>query len=220
MMQLRLPPSNSRTRLGDMSVLQALDWAFRREHVQLELPEREAPEERGSGFGMEYVLLQRAQLGGVKIDEFGGRFGGSEPHEDAEVIAAIVSKMPDDLGGLHMAIRLSEHARAGLVPDWMPGAVPRMVPLEWKASKHGPKARSEVIGSGTIMHRGKQVAYESRWCPVTIHPDPQRIASFRAFYTEWWFAVSYVRRMLGECGMLREVRIKAEMPPMAPWKVG
>ncbi|WP_246849205.1 hypothetical protein [Rubellimicrobium arenae] len=218
---IRLPASNSRTRLGEMSVLQALDWAFRREHAQLELPERREVWERGRGFGMEYVLIQRARLG-VSVDEFGpGNWGGSTPHEDAEVIAAIVSKMPDDLGGRHMAVRVAEHARAGLVPDAMVGALPRFEPVEWCIpNRHGRKAKSEVIGTGAFVHRGRQVNYESRWCQVTLRPDPQQIASARAGYTEWWFAVSHVRRTLRDCGMLREIGITDEMPALVPWEKG
>ena len=80
-----------------MSVQQALEWAFRVEHAQLELPEPPDPErEQGFGFGLEYVLLQRAILG-CKID--GGHYKiGSYTHEDAEVIAATVAGMPDSLG--------------------------------------------------------------------------------------------------------------------------
>jgi hypothetical protein len=47
-----------------MGVQQALEWAFRVEKVQLERPERPDPERcQGYGFGLEYVLLQRAVLG-------------------------------------------------------------------------------------------------------------------------------------------------------------
>ena len=73
-----------------MSVQQALEWAFRVEHAQLELPEQHDPEQdHGFGFGLEYVLLQRAILG-CKVD--GGQYKiGSYTHEDAEVIAATVA---------------------------------------------------------------------------------------------------------------------------------
>ena len=93
-----------------MSVQQALEWAFRVEHAQLELPEPPDPErDQGFGFGLEYVLMQRAALG-CKID--GGRYKlGDYTHEDAEVIAATVSGMPDDLGGKRMAIRVAAWSR-------------------------------------------------------------------------------------------------------------
>ena len=104
-----------------MSVQQALEWAFRVEHAQLELPEPPDPE-RGQvfGFGLEYVLMQRAALG-CKID-CGQYKIGTYTHEDAEVIAATVDGMHDTLGGKRMAIRVAEIARDGLTPDWMQGA--------------------------------------------------------------------------------------------------
>jgi hypothetical protein len=60
-------------------------------------------------------------------------------HEDAEVIAATVAGMPDSLSGKRIAIRVAELARAGLTPNWMPGAVPRCVPAEIKRTRHGDR---------------------------------------------------------------------------------
>lgn len=96
------------------------------EQAQLDLPLPPDVTDEGFGSGLEYVLLQRAALG-CKID--GGQYKiGGYTHEDAEVIAATVAGTPDSLGGKRMAIRVAELARAGLTPDWMPGAVPRCVP--------------------------------------------------------------------------------------------
>ena len=111
-----------------LGVQAALEWAFRVEQAQLELPPRKDGADEGFGFGLEYVLLQRAILG-CKVD--GGQHKmGSYTHPDAEVIAATVAGMPDRLGGIRMAIYVAELARAGMTPDWMPGVVPRCVPLE------------------------------------------------------------------------------------------
>jgi hypothetical protein len=95
-----------------LGVQAALEWAFRIEKAQLELP---APKDvTEEGFGLEYVLLQRAALG-CKVD--GGQHKiGSYTHSDAEVITATVAGMPDSLGGIRMAIRVAELARAGLSP--------------------------------------------------------------------------------------------------------
>ena len=72
-----------------MGVQAALEWAFRTEKAQLELPQRKDVAEEGFGFGLEYVLLQRAALG-CKVD--GGQHKmGSCTHPDAEVIAATVA---------------------------------------------------------------------------------------------------------------------------------
>ena len=68
-----------------LGVQAALEWAFRVERAQLDLPERPDPERgQGFGFGLEYVLLQRAALG-CRID--GGQHKlGSYTHADAEVM--------------------------------------------------------------------------------------------------------------------------------------
>ena len=124
----RFPNGNTSTRRA-LGVQQVLEWAFRTEKARLELPEPPDPErDEGLGFGLEYVLMQRAALG-CRID--GGRYKpDSSAHEDAEVIAACVAGLPTSLGGTRMAIRIAELTRAGMTPDWMPGAVPRCVPVE------------------------------------------------------------------------------------------
>ena len=50
-----------------LDVQAALEWAFRVEQAQLELPPPKDVTEEGFGFGLEYVLLQRAMLG-CKVD--------------------------------------------------------------------------------------------------------------------------------------------------------
>lgn len=202
-----------------MSVQQALEWAFRVEHAQLELPEPPDPErEQGFGFGLEYVLLQRAILG-CKVD--GGQYKiGSYTHEDAEVIAATVAGMPDSLGGKRMAIQVAELARAGLTPDWMPGAVPCCVPVEVKRNQHGERATTIVVGTERIMTRGKWRTVEVLACPVTFSPHPEQIEAARRAYDDWWLALAWVQEGLLSSGMLRDVQITAVMPKGRPWKKG
>ena len=199
-----------------MPVQQALEWAFRVEHAQLELPEPPDPErEHGYGFGLEYVLMQRAALG-CKID--GGRYKmGTYPHEDAEVIAAAVAGMPDSLGGKRMAIRVAELARAGLTPDWMPGAVPRCVPVEMKRNRYGDHATTVVVGSERVLSRGKWRKVEVRACPVSYSPYPEQIEGARRAYTDWRRALAWVRDGLADGGMLREVEMMTTMPKVKPW---
>ena len=50
-----------------LGVQAALEWAFRVEQAQLELPPVKDVSEEGFGFGLEYVLMQRAALG-CKVD--------------------------------------------------------------------------------------------------------------------------------------------------------
>ena len=202
-----------------LGVQAALEWAFRVEKAQLELPERPDPERgsgTGTGFGLEHVLLQRAALG-CKVD--GGQYKmGGYTHADAEVIAATVAGMPDSLGGKRMAIRVAELARAGLTPDWMPGAVPRCIPVETRQNQHGERATTVVVGIERVLTRGKWRSVEVLACPVTWRPHPEQIAFVRRGYDDWWQALSWVRDGLIDGGMLREMAIKPAMPKMKPWE--
>jgi len=202
-----------------LGVQAALEWAFRVEKAQLELPERPNPERgsgTGTGFGLEHVLLQRAALG-CKVD--GGQYKmGGYTHADAEVIAATVAGMPDSLGGKRMAIRVAELARAGLTPDWMPGAVPRCIPVETRQNQHGERATTVVVGIERVLTRGKWRSVEVLACPVTWRPHPEQIAFVRRGYDDWWQALSWVRDGLIDGGMLREMAIKPAMPKMKPWE--
>jgi hypothetical protein len=200
-----------------MSAQQALEWAFRVEHAQLELPEPPDPErDQGFGVGLEYVLMQRAALG-CKID--GGQHKtGTYTHEDAEVIAATVAGMPDHLGGKRMAIRVAELARAGLTPDWMPGAVPRCVPVEMKRNRHGDHATTVVVSAERVLSRGKWRTVEVRACPVMFRPDARQIEAARRAYAEWWVALVWLRDSLADSALTKELQVTHNLPPKKPWK--
>ncbi len=214
-------PTNRSTSGGgkakrSMSIQQALDWAFRVEKAQLELPLPQDAAEEGYSFGLEYVLMQRALLG-CKVDGGQNKMGGYV-HEDAEVIAATVAMLPDALGGKRMAIRIAELARAGLTPDWMPGAVPRCVPRDTRKNQHGVRAVTEVVGTEHILTRGKRRTVEVLACPVTWRPHPEQIASARRGYEDWWQALDWGRDTLQDSRMLRKVEVIAVMPKVRPWR--
>ena len=202
-----------------LGVQAALEWAFRIEKAQLELPERPDPERgsgTGTGFGLEHVLLQRAALG-CKVD--GGRYKmGSYTHADAEVIAAIVAGMPDSLGGKRMAIRVAELARAGLTPDWMPGAVPRCVPVDTRRNQHGERAITMVVSTERVLSRGRWRTVDVLACPVSFSPHPQKIEAARRDYDDWMQALGWVRDGLIDGGMLREIELNGAMPKVKPWQ--
>jgi hypothetical protein len=201
-----------------LGVQAALEWAFRVEKAQLELPPPTDVTEEGFGFGLEYVLMQRGALG-CKIDGGQHKMDGYV-HEDAEVIAATVAGLPDSLGGKRMAIRVAELARAGLTPDWMPGAVPRCVPVDIKRNRQGDRAVSVVVGTARVLIKGKWRIVEVRACPVTFTPTMQQIDSARQAYDDWWAALDWVRDGLIAGGMLREVEVTAAMPKVRPWRKG
>jgi hypothetical protein len=198
-----------------LGVQAVLEWAFRVEKAQLELPPPKDVSEEGFGFGLEYVLLQRAALG-CKVD--GGQHKiGSYTHADAEVVAATVAGMPDNLGGIRMAISVAEMARGGITPNWMPGAVPRCVPVDIRRNRHGDRAVSVVVGTEGVLVNGNWRTIEVRACPVTWRPHPEQITSARRGYEDWWHALDWVRDGLMAGGMLRELEMTMVMPKLRPW---
>ena len=208
-------PGGQRTKRA-LGVQAALEWAFGVEKAQLELPPLKDLAEEGFGFGLEYILLQRAILG-CKID--GGQHKiGSYTHPDAEVIAATVAGMPNSLGGIRMAIQVAELARAGMTPDWMPGVVPRCVPMEIKNNQHGERATTIVVGTERVKTRGKWRTVDVLACPVTWRPHPEQIASARRGYQDWWQALDWVREGLIAGRMLREAAVTEAMPKVRPWE--
>lgn len=198
-----------------LGVQAALEWAFRVEKAQLDLPQPKANGGEGFCFGLEYILLQRAALG-CKIDGGQNKIG-TYTHEDAEVIAATVAALPDSLGGKRMAIGIAELARAGLTPDWMPGAVPRCVPIEVKRNQHGERATTVVVGTERFFSRGKWRSVEILACQVTYAPHPQQIDAARRGYEDWWLALGWVREGLIEGRMLRDTEVTPVMPKDRPW---
>jgi len=213
---MRVQPSAGGKPKRALGVQAALEWAFRVEKAQLELPPRQDAEDESRGFGLEYVLMQRTILG-CKVD--GGQYKmGSYTHPDAEVIAATVAGLPDSLGGIRMALRVTELARAGITPDWMPGAVPRCVPRETRENQHGIRAITEVIGTERVLSRGKWRRVDVLHCPVIWRPHPEQIVSARRGYNDWWATLEWVRDGLVAGGVLVDVEVNAMMPKLRPWE--
>jgi hypothetical protein len=201
-----------------LGVQAILEWAFRVVKDQLELPQRRDTDSEGYGFGMEYVLIQRGLLG-CKVDGGGGS-SQSYTHEDAEIVAATLAGMPNGLGGKRMAIHVAELARAGMTPDWLPGVVPRCVPVAIKRNQNGERSTTVVVGVERVLHRRRR-----RWrsvevlaCPVIWRPHPEQIASAQPGNEDWWLALDWVRDGLLAGGMLRDVEVTAAMPKVRPWK--
>ena len=121
-----------------------------------------------------------------------------------------------------MAIRVAELARAGLTPDWMPGAVARCVPTLVKLNQHGVHVGTVVVGTERIRVRGPTArgtwkTFEILACPVTFSPHPHQIAAARRGYDDWWQALGWVGDGLTAGGMLREVAVTTAMPKSRPW---
>lgn len=199
-----------------VGVQQILEWAFGRECAQIRTdPHARLEGEARPGVDMIWIMAKRAELGGVRIDTSIGR---SCPHDDAEIVAAIVENLPSNRGGIGMAIRIAELARAGITPDWMPGARPRMVPLNgWHINRHGCRAKSEVHRVIEYVHRGRRIKREVRWCPTTWQPSASQIAAARRGYLDWWGALQEISVNL-RCIDLRDHLVTDTMPPRKPWE--
>ena len=200
-----------------LGIQQILEWAFGREHARLETdPYMQIGGIGLPGISMEYILMERMRLGGIRIDTSVGR---SYPHDDAEVVAAILERLPDARGGMPMAIQIAEYARAGITPDWLPGARTRVVPCGWRETKHGRYALTELVATVSYKHRGRKVSREVRCCPVTYTPSASKIAASRRGYLDWWGALRDLRLSLQAIDLRAHI-VSDVMPPMKPWERG
>lgn len=194
--------------MREMSIRAALEWAFSTELVSIEFDEiHDGP----GGVDTIWRLMQRGRLG-CKVD--GG--GRTMRHDDAEVIASFVGSLGPEFGGRGMAVRIAQLARCCDVPDWMPGAVPRCVPVEVVQNPHGTFSRTVVVGQVEVLRRGRKKKVDVLACPVDFVPRAAKIASVRRAYTEWWCALLELRVGLAHAG-LRTISITQQMPPRAPW---
>lgn len=219
MMQVRAMDMAVREPIRRALPVQALlEWAFADECAQLDFDEEAGRAYDRLAVDPIWRMMRQAELG-CRID--GGRHVGLEPRraEDAELIAAVVARLPVAHGGRSMAVRVVELARARSAPDWMEGARPRVEPVTWRKNRHGWHAGSEVAATEWITTRhGRVRPYEVRYCPVVVRPTAQQIAAARRGYLDWWGALLYLRADLAHAGLQRHAVSKV-MPPMTPWRL-
>lgn len=214
----------ARSEVQDVAILDLLVWAFQRECAQLDF-DRHGVSAAGWGYvSSTAAIIQHEQLG-CRVD--GG--GRSDPHPDADVVASAVASLPEARGGRGMAIRVAELARAGAVPDWMPDAVPRVVPVETHTNRHGTRAKTvdaSVFGwegwapQPRRNRKGVVVRDPVRVCPVMVRPSADQIARARRAYLDWWGALLELREGFRAYGGLSAFAVVEAMPVMAPWRVG
>lgn len=210
-----VPAKRSRRAMG---IQQALEWAFGREFASLDLDVIDPENDRGPAVSLEWVIAQRAALGCSIDGSTGGGWGGSAPHRDAEVIAAFVANLSKDQGGRWMATRIAALARAGITPDWMPDATPRLVARGWRNTKHGPFAETEIVERVETAIRGRVVKVDWVACPLVVRPTAAQIHAARGFYLDWWSALLHLSGELRRGGMLDDIELTDAMPPMTPWR--
>ena len=83
-----------------------------------------------------------------------------------------------------------------MTPDWLPGVVPRCVPVETKSNQHGERSTTIVVGVERVLHRRRWRSVELLACPVTWRPHPEQITSARRGYKDWWLALDWVELCL------------------------
>ncbi len=112
------------------------------------------------------------------------------------------TKLPPkiDAAGRDRRFWSAELARAGLTPDWMPGAVPRCVPVEIRRNQHGERTRTEVVGIERVQYRGRRRTVEVLACPVMWRPHPEQITGARRSYEDWWRPLGWAREGLMAAG--------------------
>ncbi|MBL3587636.1 hypothetical protein JMM61_20185 [Rhodovulum sulfidophilum] len=201
-----------------MPVRAALEWAFGTECARLDHDEIEAV--GGTGwrpFGMEYVALERAQLG-TRVDTSRGR---SRPHDDAELIATVVRNVLP----WYAATLVADLARAGRTPDWMSDARPRLKPEDWTVNRWGRHAKTAdaatlgIEGWQPIPRRNRKgvIVHDAvRFTPCVWDPTPARIAAARRAYLDWWGYLLAVQAALKGADLTR-IEVTRDMPPMRPW---
>ena len=209
--ELLRQPAPAMVGIRKMSVLQALEWAFAAEHAYLDFDGDMMADGYGGAVSTVWVIMQRGNLG-CRVD--GG--GRSRPATDAEIIAAAVAGLPVEHGGRVMAAQIADLARAGLVPDWMPDAAPRVVPEAWRETKHGRFAKTEVVGTIRYRHRGRLTTRDVICCPVRISPSFDQIAAARQNYLDWYGALLHLQCALRPS--LDRIQITDDLPALAPWR--
>ena len=199
----------------EVTILQLLEWAFRKEKVRIDFEQGagERPQGALKGYGMEYLLVKQAELG-CRVQ--GG--GTSEQHPDADLVADALAVLPEGVGGRRMALVLAELARTGETMGWGSDLAPQVQPVEWKQTKHGLFAATEACGKARYESRGKVREVELRCCPVTIENHPRDQARARRDYLLYWSALKELRDSFQICRQLTAHQVTEGLPPMKPWE--
>jgi hypothetical protein len=162
-------------------------------------------------------MMERARLG-CRVD--GG--GRSDPHHDADQVAAALAVLPEVYGGRRMAVQIAELARAGQAPDWMGDASLKCEPVDVRRSKHGVYAATEPCREIGVRWPADQlgVKADGRVCRVTYSGDARQVGAARRRYLAWYGALLQLRHNLQTACHLTSFVLTDRMPERAPWTKG
>ena len=158
----------ARTAVREMTIQQALEWAFATECARLDFDELGSNEFDRPGCDIISVIQRRGALG-CTVD--GGGF--SDPHPDAQIIAAAVEALPIEVGGKRMATVVAECARARRMPEWQDDERHGVVPCGWEMTDRGEwlaATRKLPMASYYYARGRKTLTYRPEICPISFGP--------------------------------------------------
>ncbi len=197
----------------EMTIQQALEWAFAVEHARIYFDEWGSREFDRPGVDNLWILQRQRELG-CRVD--GG--GTSDPHPDAQIIAAAVEALPIGVGGRRMALLVAECARAGRTPDWRQDERRAVVPCGWDCTDEGFSAHEEK-GDRWIWRDRHRNRREIRgvFCPVSYTGSAAELARRRREYLAWYGALLHLLAELSWCSALSALRLVDGLPELSPW---
>ena len=203
-----------RAAVREMTIQQALEWAFAVERAQIDFDETGAHEFDRPGIDNLWILQRQRELG-CRVD--GG--GSSDPHPDAQIIAASVEALPIGVGGRRMALLVAECARARRAPEWRADERRAVVPSGWDMTDAGEwLARTRKLDSVTFRDaRSRVKAYRPEFCPVTYTGSAAALAHRRREYLAWYGALLHLLADLSWCGAFTVLKLVDGLPDLAPW---
>lgn len=211
-MMIRQP----RQMVREMTIQQALEWAFAVEHAGLDFDSLGAHEFDRPGSDSTVLVHQRGILG-CRID--GG--GSSDPHPDAQIIAAAVEALPISVGGRRMAVLVAEMARTRSVPDWSAPEQRGVVPCGWELTDEGEWMAAtrelEPVAYRCGQWRNKRT-YVPMVCPISYSGSAAVIAERRRAYLAWYGALLHLWSVLASDYALTCTAITDGLPELSPWK--
>ncbi|MCV2448474.1 hypothetical protein [Paracoccus sp. DMF] len=192
----------------EMSIMEALHWAFATEKAQLDFDLTGAHEFDRPGIDPIWRGMQMATLG-CAVDGGGGG-SARDTAADAHIIASAVETLPEGCGGQRMALMVAELARAGIAPDWR---------AQLRVEQDGYATVRSMDRAGIWKYRTPcrhtQVV-RGEFCPIIYTGTARCAAAKRREYLGWIGALYDLHSRLD--GALWSITLTDQFPPLAPWR--